>query len=590
MPKRKYKRREPTHDWQELRPLLKDPAQITYEIIRPVILFGMTSKERAEQTGMPQRTIRYKANLFDVSGMASLLPPETPPTVPQLDKRALPPAIRQAIVDLRAEYPAFTFHEIATICSVQFGRRPSSHTIQLILASGPKPSRMARRYPRYAAFDNPVQKRLAIVRLHAEGWSVKSIAGYLATSRFTVYDTLKRWIEEQFAGLVDKSHAPDNPSRKVTLEAMHEVKKMQGNPELGEYRISAALKQMGIELSPRTCGRILALNRKLYHLQIPQSKEHSKKDMPFKAERRHHYWSVDIRYLDMHRLENEDKIYCISILENYSRAILASAVTRRQDTEAYVAVLYAAVRKHGCPEVLVSDHGGVFRSEHAMKIYQLLGIQKEEIQSRQAWQNYIETAFNVQRRMADWHFEMSQTWEDLVAAHEKWIIDYNYQKHFAHEKREDGRHSPAEVLGWVSGRLFEPAYLHHAFSALCETRVLNKAGYARFRNVLLYGEWALAGKTVEMNLFQDTLALEYGEHVLAKYSVEFQPDDRQLLQVGNPRLFEHPYHSLQLSLWPAGSVEWYVILPCKPTSPRRKRAKTMLIQLSLPLDADGTQR
>src|SRR5215475_4619908 len=94
MPKRKYKHREPTHDWQELRPLLKDPAQITYEIIRPVILFGMTSKERAEQTGMPQRTIRYKANLFDVSGMASLLPPETPPTVPQLDKRALPPFSR----------------------------------------------------------------------------------------------------------------------------------------------------------------------------------------------------------------------------------------------------------------------------------------------------------------------------------------------------------------------------------------------------------------------------------------------------------------------------------------------------------------
>jgi hypothetical protein len=231
----------------------------------------------------------------------------------------------------------------------------------------------------------------------------------------------------------------------------------------------------------------------------------------------------------------------------------------------------------------------VFRSENAMKIYQTLGIQKEEIQSRQAWQNYIETAFNVQRRMADWHFEMAHTWEDLVAAHEKWIIDYNYQKHFAHEKREDGRHSPAEVLGWVSGRLFEPAYVHHAFSARLETRVLNKAGYARFRNFLVYGEWALAGKTVGINLFQDTLALEYREHVLAKYSVEFQPDDRQLLHVGNPRLFEHPYHSLQLSLWPASSVEWYAILPCKPTSPRRKRAKTMLIQLSLPLDADGTQ-
>ena len=589
MPKRKYERREPTDDWQQLRPLLKDPAQITYEIIRPVILFGMTPKERAEETGIPQRTIYSKANLFDASGMASFLPPMPPPAVEKLDKRTLPLEMRQAIVDLRAEYPAFTFHEIATICSVQFGRRPSSHTIQLILASGPKPSRMTRRYPRYAECDNPVQKRLAIVRLHSEGWSVKSIAGYLATSRFTVYDTLKRWIEEEFAGLIDKSHAPENPHRKVTLEAMHEVKKMQVNPELGEYRVSAALEQMGIELSPRTCGRILALNRKLYHLQIPQSKEYSKKEMPFRAERRHQYWSVDIRYLDMHQLGKEDKIYCISILENYSRAVLTSAVTRRQDTEAYLAVLYAAVRKHGCPETLVSDHGGVFLSEKAMKIYQALSIHKEEIQSRQAWQNYIETAFNVQRRMADWYFEMSQTWEDLVAAHEKWILDYNYQKHFAHEKREDGRHSPAEVLGWVSGRQFEPDYLRRTFSAFYETRLLNKAGYARFRNVLLYGEWALAGKTVDINLFQDTLALEYGEHVLAKYSVEFQSDDRHLLHVGNPRLFEHPYHSLQLSLWPAGSVEWYVILPCKPIPPRRKRARTMLTQLSLPLDADGTQ-
>jgi len=59
---------------------------------------------------------------------------------------------------------------------------------------------------------------------------------------------------------------------------------------------------------------------------------------------------------------------------------------------------------------------------------------------------------NVQRRMADWHFETAQTDEDLLAAHEKWLRDYNYQKHVAHERREDGRLSPAEVLGWVSGK------------------------------------------------------------------------------------------------------------------------------------------
>ena len=29
MPKRRYEQREPTHDWQQIRPLLKDTAQIT---------------------------------------------------------------------------------------------------------------------------------------------------------------------------------------------------------------------------------------------------------------------------------------------------------------------------------------------------------------------------------------------------------------------------------------------------------------------------------------------------------------------------------------------------------------------------------
>ena len=76
MPKRRYEQREPTQDWQQIRPLLKDTAQITYEVIRPVILWGQTPKERAVETGVSYRTIYYKANLFDQAGMASLFPPE----------------------------------------------------------------------------------------------------------------------------------------------------------------------------------------------------------------------------------------------------------------------------------------------------------------------------------------------------------------------------------------------------------------------------------------------------------------------------------------------------------------------------------
>jgi transposase len=269
---------------------------------------------------MSQRTIYYKANLFDQAGMASLLPPEPPPPVPKLDKRALPPPVRQAVVDAHAEYPCLSLHELASICYVQCGRRSSSHTITLILAAGPKPSPTTRRFLRFAEMDSAVERRRVLVRLHAEGWNAKSIAGYLEVSRQTVHAVLARWIEEQFAGLEDKSHAPKTTVRKVDLRAMNEVKKLQENPELGAYRIHTALLQLGINLSPRTCGRILALNRKLYHLQMPVRGGRPKKEMPFKAERRHQYWTTDIRYLDMHQLGG-GMVYCISILENFSRGV-----------------------------------------------------------------------------------------------------------------------------------------------------------------------------------------------------------------------------------------------------------------------------
>jgi hypothetical protein len=53
-------------------------------------------------------------------------------------------------------------------------------------------------------------------------------------------------------------------------ESMNEIRKLQENPELGEWRIHAALKDLGIKLFPRACGRMLALNRSLYGLKGPK--------------------------------------------------------------------------------------------------------------------------------------------------------------------------------------------------------------------------------------------------------------------------------------------------------------------------------
>src|SRR5205823_1821459 len=91
----------------------------------------------------------------------------------------------------------------------------------------------------------------------AEGWNVASIARYLQVNRRRVYETLRRWIDEGVRGLEDKPPIPKRPARKADLAAMNAIRKLQENPELGEFRIHAALRQLGIHLSPRTRGRIL---------------------------------------------------------------------------------------------------------------------------------------------------------------------------------------------------------------------------------------------------------------------------------------------------------------------------------------------
>jgi len=211
---------------------------------------------------------------------------------------------------------------------------------------------------------------------------------------------LKRWIAEGVRGLDDKSHAPKNPARKVNLKAMAAIRHLQANPELGEFQVHAALAQLGIHLSPRTCGRILALNRTLYGLPRPSSAEpHEKKPMPFAAQRRHQYWSVDVRYIEDNKVSDKH-VYVIAVLGNFSRAMLASLLTPRQDFTAYLIVLRAAMREHGVPEGIVSDSGGIFKAKQAQRIYEALGIEKHQIDKGQPWQNYIETMFSVMRRMA----------------------------------------------------------------------------------------------------------------------------------------------------------------------------------------------
>lgn len=298
-------------------------------------------------------------------------------------KQKLPPSIRRFIVDLKAEYPPFNLNEIANIVRVCFARKTDVRSVKRTLDATALPLKLERNYPPYHEMEaaSSGKGRAAVVELRVDGWSAKAIAGYLEMGLSTVYKVLGRFEQEGAAGLADKPYGRPDGVRKVNIGAIEEVRRLARNPEIGAFRVYSALKQKGFDLSRATCGRILAQVRQIYGYEKPKSGGGSTKPMPFASNRHHQFWTADVRYLDMlsEDLLAEGMIYSIAIMENFSRAILSSALTRRQDLNAFLAVLYRAVQEYGPPEAFVTDSGSIFLANRAQAIYRALGIRKIEI-------------------------------------------------------------------------------------------------------------------------------------------------------------------------------------------------------------------
>jgi hypothetical protein len=405
--------------------------------------------------------------------------------------------------------------------------------------------------------------------------------------------------EEGIEGLADKPFGRPAGVRKVDIRAIEAVRKLAQNPNIGAFRVQAALEREGFDLSRATCGRILAQVRQVYGYEKPKTGGAEKREMPFASSTWHEFWSADVRYLDdlNEKVSVGSNVYVISIMENYSRVILWSALTRRQDICAFLSVLYRAVERYGAPEALVTDSGSVFLANRAKRIYEALGIRKEEIEKGEPWQNYSETTFGIQRRMADFHFARAESWAELVREHERWWSSYNAQRHSAHEQRKDGRHSPEEVLSWVTGMRFHPKDLERAFFSTHFRRKLDDLGYVTLQRFRLYGEEALARKDAALWLQEQMLTVEYGGQTLSSYEVKYDAPGSgnssvgfaggKLREVTKPTLFETSYAvQRQLRLFELATVlgeeGWLKVLRLGDYASRTPRRSGMLQQVLFP--------
>ena len=127
----------------------------------------------------------------------------------------------------------------------------------------------------------------------------------------------------------------------------------------------------------------------------------------------------------------------------------------------------------------------------------------------------------------------------------------------------------------VRSRLFAPEDLHRIFYAFTTRfgRVLDRAGYVRFRRWRVYAERGLRGERDR-------------DEPLARCRVTYQRDKRRLKAIAPAHLFEVPPQSPQLPIWAPTDDEWLRVLRLPDYARRRLPSASAGVQLPLFTEVD----
>ncbi|HET8852977.1 MAG TPA: hypothetical protein VFN02_10650 [Ktedonobacteraceae bacterium] len=185
--------------------------------------------------------------------------------------------------------------------------------------------------------------------------------------------------------------------------------------------------------------------------------------------------------------------------------------------------------------------------------------------------------------MADALYARATSWSEARRIHREWVYNFNHQRHHAHESRQDGCHTPLQVLDWHKGQMYPPVVLNRILFATRYTRHLDRHGYVKLHNWRFCGEVGLARQPVTVWIYEGQLKVEYEAVTLAAYQVDLQKKIHCVSQVNSGHLIDTPFRSAQLALFDLEDG-WLLYLPARERVPfhRRRHGSGNIEQLPLP--------
>ena len=569
---------EPAEEFGQLRLGFVDPIQWRYEVIRPLVLFGdRTATQRAHETQTHPDTVRALTRRFRQQGLPGLLP-RGGSTGRQPRAPRVPEAVRQEVDRLKAVYPGFHYRELARILSYKFATRINDKTAKRLWARSAVTPQGQLPLWTYHTQPERSQARLQVITLYAQGWEKRSISRFLQVSRPTIDAWIRRWEAEHMAGLLDKSRAPKAPARKVWLPLMLRVYHLQKrHPDAGGFRIGSLLTTS--EISMRTVERIMALNRQLYD-DIPHGRPKGAKPPPqphpYKAEAPHQYWFIDGRKMDF--TIAGVKWWSLIVLDGYSRAMLAGAVAPTEASWVALMVLYTACLRYGAPQALISDSGGAFTSNEFEAVCTRLQINHTPIESTkgESYLNWMETHFNVQRRLYDYQFSLSTTPMECEQAHQAFMELYNTTAHQGLLKDRFAPPIPLQVLREAKGRLYTADELTRKFAQALFPRTTNQYGCVTVHSYHFYVEYGVPRTQVLLWVYGEQLRAVLDNVVLAEYHCRYDWQTRKVTAIRDGIFYPTRFTSPQGTLIPLTPQESLVVY--RPQALRRAAPRSFPAQ------------
>jgi len=259
-----------------------------------------------------------------------------------------------------------------------------------------------------------MKEREHLISLQSERLSIRRQCELLEVNRSTLY------------------YSPRGESE-LNLKLMRLIDELMiEDPTLGVIGMTDELSEKGYQVNIKRVRRLMRLMgvQTIYPKKNLSKLGKAEYIRPYllrhlDIERPNQVWAIDISYIPMRK----GFMYLTAIIDVYSRYIVGWQVSNSMEKETQTTLLQAAIEKYGKPEIINSDQGSQYTSEHWVSFVETGKIKISMDGKGRATDNtFIERFFRTIKQKHIYLFP-AENGLDLHHGVARFIQKYNNRKH-----------------------------------------------------------------------------------------------------------------------------------------------------------------